>query len=312
MKTEIRKLCLISLPFVLAATQLGAQVPANSTPREQVQQLTAQLQNSPTDGALREKIVALALTLNPRPATPEAAIMAEGAAEYAFKNAKVNSDFSDAAKQYEKALLLAPWLAADYFNCGVAHERAGENKEAISSFGFYLLTSPGAEDALAVKKRIGGLQYAAQKTAETAKEQASAADEQAREAARLAAVYQGLDGGVWKLVEIDYTVNNDPPRINRRPANGEGSAHLHIFIEVHGRQIEMYGKDDVNGRESDTWNMPFTSRQFYAAVAQMSSTVTISDDGRSITTDHSGTNPHSDPDHPDASFKLHWLFQRVN
>src|SRR6267378_1160598 len=159
------------------------------------------------------------------------------------------------------------------------------------------------------------MQYAAQKTVETAKDQASAADEQAREAGRLATVYQGLDGGIWKLVEIDYTVNNDPPRINRRPANGEGSAHLHIFIEVHGRQIEMYGKDDVNGRESDTWNMPFTSRQFCAAVAQnsgLSSTVTISDDGRSITTDRSGTNPHSDPDHPDASFELHWLFQRVN
>jgi len=59
------------------------------------------------------------------------------------------------------------------------------------------------------------MQYAAQKTVETAKDQASAADEQAREAGRLATVYQGLDGGIWKLVEIDYTVNNDPPRINR-------------------------------------------------------------------------------------------------
>lgn len=133
------------------------------SPREQLQQMVEQLQNNPSDNALREKIIALALTLNPKPATPDAVTMAEGAAEYAFKNAKTNSDFSDAAKQYEKALLLAPWLTDDYFNCGVAHEKAGENKEAIRSFNLYLLAAPNANDAQAIKKRIGGLQYAAQK-----------------------------------------------------------------------------------------------------------------------------------------------------
>ena len=117
---------------------------------------------------MREKIIALALTLNPKPATPTAVIQAEGAAEYAFKNAKANSDFSDAAKQYEKALLMAAWLAADYFNCGVAHEKAGENKEAIRNFNLYLLAAPNADDAQAVNKRIGGLQYAAQKAADEA------------------------------------------------------------------------------------------------------------------------------------------------
>jgi ankyrin repeat protein len=142
------------------------------------QRLTAHLQKSPGDQALREKIIALALALNPKPATPDAATMAEGAAEYAFKHAHNNSDYSDAAKQYEKALLLAPWLAADYFNCGVAHEMAGENKEAIRSFSLYLLAAPDADDAQAVKKRIGGLQYAAL-TAE-AKKNAAAAEERRR------------------------------------------------------------------------------------------------------------------------------------
>jgi tetratricopeptide (TPR) repeat protein len=160
----MRKYGLVAVTvFVLAMPSLVAQanVPGSA---DQLQQLTVQLQQSPGDQALREKIIALALTINPKPAMPDAAIMAEGAAEYAFKNAKVTSDFSDAAKQYEKALLLAPWLAADYFNCGVAHEKAGENQEAIHSFSLYLLASPNADDAVAVKKRIGGLQYAAQKT----------------------------------------------------------------------------------------------------------------------------------------------------
>jgi protein phosphatase/serine/threonine-protein kinase len=182
--------------FSLLTPSLFGQTnaPANS-PRGQLQQLTAQLQNSPDDEALREKIIALALTLNPKPATPDAATMAEGGAEYAFKNAQGNSDFSDAAKQYEKALLLAPWLAGDYFNCGVAHEKAGENKDAIRSFNFYLLAAPNADDAQAVKKRIGGLQYAAQK-----------AEAQADEAARKEAdIRIGATHGGGIIFDVDGT-----------------------------------------------------------------------------------------------------------
>lgn len=138
------------------------------SPREQLQQLLTQLQQSQNDQALREKIISLALTLNPKPATPDATTMAEGAAEYAFRNAKTNSDFSDAANQYEKALLLAPWLADDYYNCGIAHEKAGENKDAIRNFTLYLLAAPNASDVVAIKKRIGGLQYVEKKAEDEA------------------------------------------------------------------------------------------------------------------------------------------------
>ncbi len=133
------------------------------SPRTQFQQMVEQLQQNPNDDALREKIIALSLKLNPKPVTPVAATMAEGAAEYAFKNAKSDTDYSDAAKQYEKALLIAPWLSDDYFNCGVAHEKAGENQQAIHSFNLYLLAAPDASDTQAINKRIGGLQYALQK-----------------------------------------------------------------------------------------------------------------------------------------------------
>jgi hypothetical protein len=48
--------------------------------------------------------------LDPRPARPDAATKAKGAAEHAVRNAKTNSDFSGAAK-YEKVLSRALWLA---------------------------------------------------------------------------------------------------------------------------------------------------------------------------------------------------------
>lgn len=56
---------------------------ANASFHDQLQQLTAQLQQSPADQMLREKIITLVLTLKPKPATPTAATQAEGAAEYA-------------------------------------------------------------------------------------------------------------------------------------------------------------------------------------------------------------------------------------
>jgi tetratricopeptide (TPR) repeat protein len=267
--------CLI--PLLLVGNLLCQPNPPASSPAAQLQQLTAQLQKSPSDQALREKIIALALTMKPRPVTPDDAIMAEGAAEYAFKNAKSNVDYSKAAKQYEKALLLAPWLATDYFNCGVAHEKAGENKEAIYSFNLYLLAAPNADDVLAVKKRIGGLQYAAQESEDAANEQARVAKEEARAAAQQAAVYEGLDGGVWLL----YGIGHDSDRPLQEGDN------LRVFIEIHGHQIEMYSTNDSNPgmKILKTWNITFTQRQFHAAVKPgggLSSDVTISENGQSI------------------------------
>src|SRR6202035_6000783 len=219
----------------VGATSLVGQTTGSS---DQLQQLTAQLQRSPGDQALREQIIALALTLNPTPATPDGVSRAEGAAEYAFTHAQAKSDFADAAKQYEKALLLAPWLAADYFNCGVAHEKAGANKEAIRSFTLYLLAAPTAVDAQAVNKRIGGLQYAAQK----------AEDEAHSPQAQLEKFFKSLDGGVWRC-DHDIQRSSDGSR-------GENFAAGHTYLAVSGRIVsysEYYKPTQVNGAMGH-WN----------------------------------------------------------
>ena len=155
---------LLLLLGLLGTTQVHAETTTtNANPRVEFLQLIAQLQSAPTNDVLREKIIVLTRHLHPPPEIPDAATEAEGAAESAFKNAKDISDYGDAAKEYEKALLLAPWVALDYYNCGAAHEKAGENKAAISNFKFYLIAAPNSEDDLAVKKRIGALQYAEEK-----------------------------------------------------------------------------------------------------------------------------------------------------
>jgi tetratricopeptide (TPR) repeat protein len=238
--------------------------------RERLQNLTAQLQKAPSDEGLRETIIKLELTLDPKPATPIAATQAEGGAEYAFKNAQSASDYADSAKQYEKALLVAPWIAADYFNCGVAHEKAGENSEAIRSFSLYLLAAPNAGDALEVNKRIGGLQYAEQRR--VSDEAARVATAKVEETVRRQAedVYRGLDGGIWLKTQT---------YVNDAPVTFSNSSHEKITLEIQGHDIAGFIVDDLNARRSFGLHTTFTSRQFQAD----NKSLTISEDGKTIT-----------------------------
>jgi tetratricopeptide (TPR) repeat protein len=148
------------LLFILVAS---AAVQAQ-TSQGILNQYIADLQKNPGDYALREKIIKHVQSMRPMPKIPDKVIEYEGAAEYAFNHAKKESDYLDAAKEYEKALLIAPWLAQAYYNCGVAYEKAGKFENAMASYKLYLVASPDAKDRDAVQKRIGGLQYAQAKT----------------------------------------------------------------------------------------------------------------------------------------------------
>ena len=133
------------------------------TPQETLAQFISTLQKNPNDFTLREKIIKHVQTMSPAPALPLEAEKYEGRAEYAIKNAKSEADFLDAAKEYDKALLLAPWVSSYYFNHGIAYEKAGKPKEAKQSFELYLLAAPNAQDKRDVRKRIAGLEYATEK-----------------------------------------------------------------------------------------------------------------------------------------------------
>jgi len=153
------------LAFIfLLAVVVGLPCPAQAqSPQQTLNQYIADLQKNPSDYALREKIIKQVQTMKPTPGVSMEAEKFEGRAEFAVRNAKSQSDFLDAAKEYEKALLIAPWLAIDYFNCGVAYEKAGQFNKAIAQFNLYLVAAPDAQDANTVRKRIGGLEYAAGK-----------------------------------------------------------------------------------------------------------------------------------------------------
>ena len=146
--------------------------------REQFNYMVEQLQQSPNDNALRENIIKLAPTLKPSPTLPDAAITFEGRAQFAFRSAKSEDDYLAAAREYEKAVAVAPWVLGYYADLCTIYEKAGKFEDAKRHCEFYLAGLADTAQKTDVKRRIAGLEFGIEK----------ANSPQAREAAKQAAI----------------------------------------------------------------------------------------------------------------------------
>jgi len=182
----------MKLTIKLAGLFFGLLVLASAhaeTPREQLKQMVEQLQKSPNDNALREKIIKLAPTLKPSPAIPDTAVTFEGRAQFAFKSAKSEGDYLAAAQEYEKAVAAAPWVPGYYTDLCTIYEKAGKFEDAKRHCGFYLIGLTDPAQMTDVKRRIAGLEFGIEKAATEKRRAAEEANSpQAREAALLSKV----------------------------------------------------------------------------------------------------------------------------
>lgn len=174
-----------------AATAASAQVPP---PRENLAQLVGQLAMTPADNALREKIIRFAMTARPTPAVPEEALRREGRAKFAFKNAKSASDYLEAAREYEEAVRVAPWIRGYYEDLCTILERAEELVVAKRMCEFALI---GAEQTSDLRQRIAGLEFGIEK----------AESPRGRAAARLSQLRAQYGGPVRKLTICGVLLN---------------------------------------------------------------------------------------------------------
>lgn len=172
---------------------ISVSIAQAQSPQQTLNQYISDLQKNPNDYALREKIIKHVQTMKPKPVIPEEAerYMARGAA--AVKGAKTEKDFQDAAAEFEKASLTAPWLAAAYYNLGITQDKASKYKEAIQSLKFYLLAAPEASDAKAVKTLVYEIEYRQEKA--TKETSAEAIAERPRN--KQEDFLRSLQGGVW-------------------------------------------------------------------------------------------------------------------
>jgi tetratricopeptide (TPR) repeat protein len=208
--TSISKTLIVVLMFLAAGASAYAQ-----SPREQLQQMVGQLQKTPNDNALREKIIKLALTVEPSPALPSEAERRMTRGEVAFKGATSVADYRVAAKEFEQATLAAPWYGDAYFNLGVAQDKAEDYDAALRSLKLATLASPGGKDA-------EKLSYAVEFRKEKANSpEARAAKQKARDEDLLKSLEGAVFSYSYRNIERQYRISNGRAvQSDRRLASG--------------------------------------------------------------------------------------------
>jgi len=189
--------------------------------------LQSAAEGSEADQRLREKIITLVRKLNPRPAIPDEATRFAVRGKTAVADAKLPAEFVEAAKEYVKAMRLAPWWPEGYFNLGVVQEKAGQLAESVRSLRLYLLAAPEAEDVASVKERIYALEYRLEKSQqETAAKSAADARLRAEEEQRARAEAEAqrrmaqLEGNWRDSVGSIYVFQLDGNRFTITRVNG--------------------------------------------------------------------------------------------
>jgi len=147
---------LLFLPLFAIVIPTRAQ---SDNPQQTLDQYVADLQKNPDDTALREKIIKLALEMNPPPAMPEEAKRHMNRGMAAAEDAKNDNDFKDAIKEFQKAVNSAPWLGVGYRNLAVMQDKVGQYSGAVQNLTFYLLTQPSTPDAEAAKALMEKVEY---------------------------------------------------------------------------------------------------------------------------------------------------------
>jgi tetratricopeptide (TPR) repeat protein len=176
MRPKILFVC--SLFFVVTLLVHFSVHAQSSNPQQTLNQYISDLQKNPNDNALREKIIKHVQTMRPAPAVPEEAKRYIARGKAAFKGAKELKDFNEAAEEFKKALLAAPWLAEGYYNLGIVQDKAGQYAAAMDSLKLYIMSVPNAPDVEKVKELIYEIEYRKEKAAKESRPEAVAAKKQ--------------------------------------------------------------------------------------------------------------------------------------
>ncbi|MBI2358410.1 MAG: tetratricopeptide repeat protein, partial [Deltaproteobacteria bacterium] len=231
--------------------------------------------------------------LSPPPSIPEEATRFSVRGEVAIKEAKSTADFGEAAKEFSKAVRVAPWWADGYINLAVAQEKAGQLSEAIRSLKLYLLASPASPDTDKVKRQIYALEYRQERAGKDAvakgEEQERKRREEENQRRQQAMLISGL-AGAWqtsnsrfqvsvsgKSILITKTATWSPPDRVWIPVEGDPPRYGRQFGLQFRGEIEGFS---IRGVSEVDWRPTWRNGEIFTR----SMTGTISPDGRRIVT----------------------------
>lgn len=231
--------------------------------------------------ALRKTIIDFALKKKPMPAVPADAEAAAGRGTYIFKNAKSPDDVLNAAKEYLSAIEAAPWVANYYFNLCTVLEKTPYSLQALHACNLYLVVAPEASDAGAVRQRIAGLQYAADRDKAQMKQRTRFIGTVSLDDLYRSGGISGTVSGTDVFLKLFVDVSASPPKYQAyagcfKSDGVKGGTHdlvstdtwfsfcnhafnLHLLIRPEGEGfVEM---SDSNGSLRATLNELFISKQ---------------------------------------------------
>ena len=230
MKTASKLIIFIVTSLVLVASACA------QSPREQLQQMVQQLQTTPNDNVLRERIIKLATNIKPAPEIPEEATRAFVKGNVFQKEAKDASGYELAISAYRDALRIAPWWGDAYFNLSVALESSSKFNEAIASIKLFIASVPsGSKEAREAQNRV----YALEAKGEMATKQ-SAIAEQTRVAAERERQRPSTEGE-WVESRSHIHVIRKGNSFTITPGSGGmlGGAWRPIDIEVNQQRVKF-------------------------------------------------------------------------
>lgn len=159
---------LLTIAIVIFLFLILCNITFAQTPREQLKQMVAQLQTSPGDNALREKIIKFAAAMKPAPAIPEEANRAYVKGGVFKLEAKDVTGYDLAISAFREAVRVAPWWGDAYFNLGVTLGLAGKYDEGIASLKLSILSAPaGSAEARDAQNRIYAIEAKAEIASKT-------------------------------------------------------------------------------------------------------------------------------------------------
>lgn len=279
------------VPALLLSTALCCAFASHAqtaTPQQVLQKYVSDLQRSPDDTALRERIIRHVQTMKKAPAIPEEArrYFVEGNA--LFKAAKDQKGYDLAIEAYRQCLLLAPWWPEANYNFAVALEFANRFDSSMNALKLYIVTNPGEEESRKAQDKIyeiGAKKIIAAREREDSTAKA-AAEAKARAEAEERAKYDRVDGA-W-MSELGGQPNpNFIMRIHRN-SDGHWSIAFPDSSTLYAYDIKQTGRSISFTRMSRGAD-PELNTDYY--------NLTLSSDGTRLTgtlrtISISGDNPH--------------------
>jgi tetratricopeptide (TPR) repeat protein len=224
--------------YLTLATFFSININAQST-QDTLKQFITELQVSPDNNELREKIILVAQRIKPASPTPEEARKKFIMGKTLQAGAKTNDEYALAIDEFKAAVLLAPWYSEFYKDLGLTQELAGQYDLAIINLTLYMLGPLSTEDRRNSQDEIYVIEAKKKKAIKDQQTAIELKAQKEKESISVEGKWEDTNG----IMDFQVTRNGETYRI------------------IEGRLFGQYGRWQATKMVIDNQNIRFTVEQ---------------------------------------------------